>query len=737
MLLEIEDVGLAELEGEQLWGRHIGRPQVGSHSDAKALDIVGWVLGRSAPAVAVEVLHAGVVIRRVRVGEHRPGMAAAFPHVPAAAQSGFRATVNLLGTTAEIELVVQAVLQDQRRVPIGRIRARRCWPKQPDGADVPLVSVVIPCYKQAHFLSEAIESVLQQTYPHVEIVVVDDGSPDNTAAVAARYPGVRYIRQENQGLAAARNTGMRHSNGSYLVFLDADDRLLAQALETGLAALNSHPECAFVAGHCRFIAATGAPLPTPHPPHIEQEHYAELLRKNYIWMPGVVMYRRAVFQSVSGFDQAVDACADYALYLQIARDFPIYCHDTVVAEYRQHGTNMTRNAGLMLSAAVDVLRCHWQYVQDKPHYVEAYKSGMAFWQALYGQPLLEEVRGQLAEHQWQRALPGLWVLLGYYPRGLAALAVDSAKAWAGFDAIEDRMQALVNEQAVLQRQVTELQEAKQHLRQQHAAAQREIASLWQAVKEQSELERHPRAIVQSREVAQSEVAELRQAVQEQAAYLDKLASQIEALSSREIELQRRNQALADERDVARREGIELRRVVQEQAERLDALVSQLDALYSRSYQQLIQHIRERVRNLLPPGATVMVVSKGDDQLLQLADHQGWHFPQTEQGVYAGCYPADSAEAIAHLEALRAKGGEFLVFPEPAFWWLEHYHEFKQHLESHYRLVDHQEDAYMIFALTEQAAHAAEQQDLGDNVLPASNGFSGNLQTKSRHQRVDR
>src|ERR687898_3616338 len=105
----------------------------------------------------------------------------------------------------------------------------------------PLVSVVIPCYNQARFLGEAIESVLAQSYPHFEVIVVDDGSTDNTSEVAASYAGVRYIRQENQGLAGARNAGIRRSRGSYLVFLDADDRLLADALEAGLASLEEHP----------------------------------------------------------------------------------------------------------------------------------------------------------------------------------------------------------------------------------------------------------------------------------------------------------------------------------------------------------------------------------------------------------------------------------------------------------------------------------------------------------------
>src|SRR5918994_1694671 len=103
--------------------------------------------------------------------------------------------------------------------------------EQPDSRErSPLITVVIPCYNQAHFLGEAIESVLSQSYPHHEIVVGDDGSTDDTSEVASRYDGVRLVRQENRGLAGARNTGIRHSEGDYLVFLDADDRLLPEAL---------------------------------------------------------------------------------------------------------------------------------------------------------------------------------------------------------------------------------------------------------------------------------------------------------------------------------------------------------------------------------------------------------------------------------------------------------------------------------------------------------------------------
>ena len=114
--------------------------------------------------------------------------------------------------------------------------------------EAPLVSIVIPCYAQAHFLSEAIESVLAQTHPKTEIIVVDDGSPDNAAEVVARYPGVLCVRQENRGLAEARNTGFRASNGEYVVFLDADDRLTPNAIESHLSCFAKHSEAGFVVG---------------------------------------------------------------------------------------------------------------------------------------------------------------------------------------------------------------------------------------------------------------------------------------------------------------------------------------------------------------------------------------------------------------------------------------------------------------------------------------------------------
>ena len=96
------------------------------------------------------------------------------------------------------------------------------------------------------------------------------------------------------------------------------------------------------------------------------------------------------------------------------------------------------------------------------------------------------------------------------------------------------------------------------------------------------------------------------------------------------------------------------------------------------YRDLVERIREVVDRELPPDATVLVVSNGDDELLELgANRRGWHFPQTEDGTYAGHHPADSAEAIAHLEALREKGATHILFPQTAFWWLDFYEAFRE------------------------------------------------------------
>jgi hypothetical protein len=117
------------------------------------------------------------------------------------------------------------------------------------------------------------------------------------------------------------------------------------------------------------------------------------------------------------------------------------------------------------------------------------------------------------------------------------------------------------------------------------------------------------------------------------------------------------------------------------------------------YRKLVQEFRGTVGAALPPNARVLVVSRGDDELLELDGRTVGHFPQDDEGTYAGFYPTDSAAAIAHLEELRKRGAEYLVFPSTATWWLERYGEFGDHLRARYA-VALEEDNCLIFSLRE-------------------------------------
>ena len=282
------------------------------------------------------------------------------------------------------------------------------------------VSVIIPCFKQAGFLTDAIESVLAQTHPHLEVIVVDDGSPDDTSDVASRYPGVRCIRQENQGLSAARNTGIRESKGEFLVFLDADDRLTPKALESGLQHLRQCPCAAFVGGIHRTISIDGSPLSTMQRPHIDRDHYLELLRAaNCVGCPATVMYRRAVFDDVHGFDTTVNAASDYDLYLRIARKFATSFHTDIVAEYRQHGDSMSNNPQLMSNHVARVLQSQLKEVSGNRRHEEACRTGIKFYQHDYRVTMLiDRMRSSARKEDWRGALWNMLLLIWFDPRAL-------------------------------------------------------------------------------------------------------------------------------------------------------------------------------------------------------------------------------------------------------------------------------------------------------------------------------
>jgi GT2 family glycosyltransferase len=206
------------------------------------------------------------------------------------------------------------------------------------------------------------------------------------------------------------------------------------------------------------------------------------------------------------------------------------------------------------------------------------------------------------------------------------------------------------------------------------------------------------------------------ACEECTALVDGLNAKLVEREAQLRELLEQNEILQRERnDHARqsgrlpRENESLERMFHVLAERMESVQDILelflrgdkDRVKDIEYRRLIGKIREIVWREVPAGATVLVVSKGDDQLTCFQGRQGWHFPQDRDGNYSGFTPADSGSAIVQIEALRSKGAHYLLIPAPAFWWLDHYKALKTHLSLRYRTLLQREGICLIYSLCEQ------------------------------------
>lgn len=292
------------------------------------------------------------------------------------------------------------------------------------------VSVIVPCHNGAKFLPETIASILAQTYPALEILIIDDGSTDNTEAIASQYAApVRYIRQNCQGVSVARNTGIEASHGDYLVFVDHDDRLLPHALAIGVNCLEENLNCGFAYGRHRSIDSAGNLIAPASEAVNSQEDlslkvsvandYALMLRGEFPVPPARIMFHRRVFEQVGGYDPALINSQDYDICLRVAAQFLACRHDQVIAEYRQHGfsktstTVVTRKLGFTLRA----LEKQWSSVEDNPEYRRAYQAGRKHFQKLHGRYIPYEIAAHVKRGNFGAARRSAIALCRHYPQG--------------------------------------------------------------------------------------------------------------------------------------------------------------------------------------------------------------------------------------------------------------------------------------------------------------------------------
>lgn len=225
----------------------------------------------------------------------------------------------------------------------------------------PLVSILIPCYNQGRYLADSVGSALGQTHPRVEVVIVDDGSTDDTReraeALAAEYAGrVKVIHQENAGQARARAAGLAEARGDYVVFLDADDRLEPKMAETALAAFAGAGGADAVVGNAYLAAADGEQILSLHKMN-EIVGWPEVLDHNPYGACFALMLRAEALRAVGGpAVGGVSGCEDWDLWARMTRcGMKFVAVDEPMGRYRQTATSWSRNALAMLRSNCDLL----------------------------------------------------------------------------------------------------------------------------------------------------------------------------------------------------------------------------------------------------------------------------------------------------------------------------------------------------------------------------------------------
>ncbi len=232
---------------------------------------------------------------------------------------------------------------------------------------MPKVSVIIPTYQYAQFVGQAIESVLAQTYKDFEVIVVDDGSTDNTSEVLAGFRNQISVihHQENRGLSAARNTGIRASKGQYVAFLDADDAWLPDKLRLQVKLLDQSPDVGLVFSDMTYFGERygSKKRAFQEVSPSSGKVFKDLFVKHFIPMPTVIVRKRC-FEKVGLFDESLTPCADHDMWLRIAKFFKVDYVDAPLAKYRLHQRNMSKKREKMLT---ELIRLKEKTLKSNPY----------------------------------------------------------------------------------------------------------------------------------------------------------------------------------------------------------------------------------------------------------------------------------------------------------------------------------------------------------------------------------
>ncbi len=266
-----------------------------------------------------------------------------------------------------------------------------------------LVSTVIPVFNAASFIARAVDSVLAQTYPNVEIIVVNDGSTDDTGAHLLAYGHrIRVIEQENAGLSAARNAGIRATRGDLVAFLDADDWWLPSKLERQVALLDANPRLGFCSTCARVVDGAGNDVNVWGCPNIDGDLLHTIFAQNAA-VPGSgsgVVVRRALLDRVGPFDVELRSLEDIDMWLRLAAVCDYGCIDEALTVIERRATSMSSDLEVMRDQALWVMRKNRKLLPPRD------RGG--FWRYAYAGVLTDYAKW---EYRAGRTLPSTLLLI--------------------------------------------------------------------------------------------------------------------------------------------------------------------------------------------------------------------------------------------------------------------------------------------------------------------------------------
>jgi glycosyltransferase involved in cell wall biosynthesis len=513
----------------------------------------------------------------------------------------------------------------------------------------PTVSACIITRNRAHLIGETIESLLQQTYQNFEIVIVDDGSEDHTKKVVEGYknPRIKYIKKKQEGIPTARNAAVAEASGDYICIVDDDDIQLPDRIERHLTAV----EDGYVGSYGGWIDFDEELRELYYYPGRPYSLESLLFTPKVLIHPASFVLRE-VLQSLQ-YNEEVLYGSDFDLALRIAASGYKLKHVGAhlilrrlhsAAVTAQHSSSQKRTAHTMLQKLMAALTPE---ELDRARKVSAQCVPLTLSDPFDDPSLLLRIPPAFARF------------------------VSSAKQQQDRSS---RLDSQIGQLRLLQR--GQQRPARLEVGPFVSAHQCELHLA--RLKATTELE----LMIESRPQGTTEI------------YYVAWPWTVNGEAWAEQDRVERTYRYPNQVALKELAATSIRPSINGTVKESAAL-----GLIPLSNGRLLTQPRTGIADeIFPLGANVLVISRGDDRLLELGSVSASHFPQTTEGTYAGYHPANSAEAIAHLDALQSKGAEYLVVPASSLWWLEHYEDFRRHLERRCRLVYYEENVGLVYAL---------------------------------------